>query len=76
MLTLDPQSDLINEYFAVIYTPSQRRKRFPENCVQQVESYEAAMQLAAEGKNQHAAIVMGPARSSEGFMLYYLVRWL
>ncbi len=76
MLTLDPMSDLVNEHFAVIYTPSQRRNRFPDNCVEIVDSLQAARNKAAEVENQHPAVVMGPARSSEGFMLYYLVRWL
>jgi hypothetical protein len=76
MLTLDPMSELVNEHFAVIYTPSQRRKRFPDNCVELVDSLQQARQLAAEEENRHAAVVMGPSRSSEGFMLYYLVRWV
>ncbi len=76
MLTIDPLSDLVQEHFAVVYTPSQRRKRFPENCVELVESLEEAIMQASQGMNYHAARVLGPARSSEGFMLYYLVRWL
>ena len=73
MITLDPLSDLVDEHIAVIYTPTQRRKRFPENCVQIVDSFEAAIKGAAELENSHAARVLGPARSSEGVMLYYLV---
>lgn len=76
MLTLDPMSDLVDEHFAVVYTPSQRRKRFPDNCVTLVDSREEAHKAAATEENLHAARVMGPARSSEGFMLYYLMRWL
>ncbi len=76
MLTLDPLSDLVEEHFAVIYTPSQRRKRFPENCVTVVESYHEAVTQAQGDNNHHAAVVLGPSRSSEGAMLYYLVRWL
>ncbi len=76
MLTLDPMSDLVNEHFAVVYTPSQRRKRFPDNCVEIVETLQQAQERSANQENQHAAVVMGPARSSEGFMLYYLVRWI
>ena len=76
MLTLDPLSDLVDEHVAVIYTPSQRRKRFPDNCVTIVETIESARAQASQTENLHAAMVMGPARSSEGFMLYYLVRWL
>ena len=32
--------------------------------------------LRRAGENLHPAIVIGPSRSSEGFRLYYLVRWL
>ena len=70
MLTIDPMSDLVEEHFAVVYTPSQRRKRFP------VEDRQTAIDIAAKEENRHAARVLGPARSSEGFMLYYLLRWL
>lgn len=76
MLTLDPLSDLVNEQFAVVYSPSQRRNRFPENCVEICDTREAAIEAASHHKNRHAARVLGPSRSSEGFMLYYLVRWL
>ncbi len=76
MLTIDPMSDLVEEHFAVVYTPSQRRKRFPDNCVELVEDRQTAIDIAAKEENRHAARVLGPARSSEGFMLYYLLRWL
>ncbi|MBT7306674.1 MAG: hypothetical protein HN842_00565 [Gammaproteobacteria bacterium] len=76
MPTLDPLTNLVDEHFAVVYTPTQRRKRFPESCVQRVESAEVALQTAAACENSHAASVIGPARSSEGLRLYYLVRWL
>lgn len=76
MLTIDPMSDLVEEHFAVVYTPTQRRKRFPDNCVELVEDRQTAMEKATNEENLHAARVLGPARSSEGFMLYYLVRWL
>ncbi len=76
MITLDPQSDLVQEYPATVYTPTQKRTRFPENCVKVMASIEEAEQKASKEENQHAAIVLGPARSSEGFRLYYLIRWL
>lgn len=76
MITLDPQSDLVQEHPATVYTPTQRRNRFPENCVKVMDSIEDAEKAAAKEENQHAAIVLGPARSSEGFRLYYLIRWL
>jgi hypothetical protein len=72
----DPDPGIVKNCFAVIYTPSRRRKRFPENCVQPVSSPEEALATAAQQKDCHAAEVMGPSRSSEGFRLYYLLRWL
>jgi hypothetical protein len=72
----DPDQTIVRTSYAVIYTPSRRRDRFPENCVTLVPSAEEAMQKAAEQKNLHAAQVNGPSRSSEGFRLFYLVNWL
>ncbi|MGD8913858.1 MAG: hypothetical protein PVJ68_14110 [Candidatus Thiodiazotropha sp.] len=72
----DPDQNIVKPCFAVIYTPSQRRKRFPENCVQPFGSAEEALAAASEQEDCHAAEVMGPSRSSEGFRLYYLLRWL
>ncbi|MEW8028524.1 MAG: hypothetical protein AB2792_16070 [Candidatus Thiodiazotropha sp.] len=72
----DPDQTIVKRCYAVIYTPSQRRKRFPENCVHAVASAEEAVTAASEQKDCHAAEVMGPSRSSEGFRLYYLLRWL
>ncbi len=72
----DPDSSLVRTCYAVIYTPSRRRKRFPENCVTPTESAEQAIELAAERSDCRPARVMGPSRSSEGFRLYYLLDWL
>ncbi len=72
----DPDSTLVQTCYAVIYTPSRRRKRFPENCVNPVASAEEAIALAADQTDHHPARVMGPSRSSEGFRLYYLLEWL
>lgn len=72
----DAQTDLVNEHFAVIYTPSKRRQRFPDNCVTLYHNDLEAIEAADEEKDLHAAKVIGPSRSSEGFMLYYLVHWL
>jgi hypothetical protein len=72
----DPDNSIIQTCYAVIYTPSRRRKRFPENCVTPVESSEDAIQQASGTKDRHPARVMGPSRSSEGFRLYYLLEWL
>ena len=72
----DPDNNLVETCYAVIYTPSRRRKRFPENCVTPVDSAEAAIQQAQDREDSHPARVMGPSRSSEGFRLYYLLQWL
>ena len=72
----DAESDLVQEHPVVIYSPSRRRDRFPENCVQVCETEMEAIDRASGDDNSHAAIALGPSRSSEGFRLYYLVRWL
>ncbi len=72
----DEESNIVHGCFALIYAPQRQRKRFPENCVQVVASREAAIQGADPGKRLYPALVVGPSRSSEGFRLYYLTRWL
>jgi hypothetical protein len=66
----------VQQQFALVQVARGKRKRFPENCVEVVASAAEALQRAAPAHNLHAAEVMGPSRSSEGFRLYYLVRWL
>ncbi len=39
-------------------------------------SEDEALAHADPAKSRHAAIASGPSRSSEGFKLFYLVRWL
>jgi hypothetical protein len=72
----DPDQSIMRISYAVIYTPSRRRNRFPENCVTLVSTVEEALQKAADNENLHPAEVNGPSRSSEGFRLYYLINWL
>lgn len=67
---------LVRQQFALVRAPRGKRQRFPENCVEVVASAAEALQRAEPAHNLHAAEVMGPSRSSEGFRLYYLVRWL
>jgi len=74
--TKDAQTNLVQEHYAVIYTPRKVRGRFPENCVSVHATLEAAIEAADEEQHLYAAKVIGPSRSSEGFMLYYLVHWL
>lgn len=72
----DPEAGLVRECCAVIYAPGRQRKRFPENCVEVKESEEAARAAADAAKKHFAAVVLGPARSSEGLRVFHLVRWL
>jgi len=75
-ISIDPDASIVEERYAIVYAPRRQRGRFPEECVQVVES-EAAARARADASGQHyAAKVLGPARSSEGFRLYYLVCWL
>ena len=76
-LVSDPAGQVVKTAYVVIYAPKGRnRKRFPEGCVTVHES-EAAARAAAHSEQGHfAAIASGPSRSSEGFRLFYLVRWL
>ena len=39
-------------------------------------SEDEARAHADPDKHRHAALASGPSRSSEGFKLFYLVRWL
>lgn len=77
VLVSDPQSAVVSTVWAVVYAPNGRgRKRFPENCVTVVADEAAARAQADVVKSYHPAVVSGPSRSSEGFRLYYLIRWL
>lgn len=76
-LIADSEASLLGTGPVVIFSPAGRnRKRFPENCVTPCASEAAARAAASPGTGHHAAIASGPSRSSEGFRLYYLVRWL
>ncbi len=67
---------LISQQFALVRAPRGKRKRFPENVVEPVASADEALRRQEPLHDLHAAELMGPSRSSEGFRLYYLVRWL
>ncbi len=73
---LDTESDVVQEQFAVVYAPRRQRGRFPEECVEVVDSAQAARAAADPAGKRYAAKVLGPSRSSEGLRLYYLVGWL
>ncbi|MBS3935684.1 MAG: hypothetical protein KGZ43_05880 [Sulfuritalea sp.] len=67
---------LVQQRFALVRAVRGKRQRFSENVVEVVDSEEEALRRRDPAQNLHAAEVMGPSRSSEGFRLYYLVRWL
>jgi len=75
-IVIDPESTSLRERPALIRTPRRGRKRFPEACVQPLESIEAALDGANASRNLYPAIVYGPSVSSESQRIYYLVRWL
>lgn len=72
----DPETNIVAQHYALVYAPRRQRGRFPENCVQVVESESAARAGADSTKKLYAARVTGPSRSSEGLRLYYLDCWL
>ncbi|MEW6119885.1 MAG: hypothetical protein AB1593_07340 [Pseudomonadota bacterium] len=76
-LFTDVESKVVGTSAVVIYSPSgKHRTRFPEGVVEVYASEEAARAHADPDKHRHAALASGPSRSSEGFRLFYLVRWL
>lgn len=72
----DSQTEVSTEQYAVVFVPKRSRKRFPSGCVDIVESEQAAREQCEEGNKRFAAKVLGPSKSSEGQMIYYLVEWL
>ena len=73
---LDPDARVADEHFALVYAPKRNRDRVPEGNVRQVDSEAEARSGADPAKKLYAARVIGPARSSEGLRVYYIVRWL
>ncbi|MBT9539628.1 hypothetical protein [Thiobacillus sp.] len=76
-LFTDVESKVVGTSAVVIYSPSgKKRNRFPEGVVEVYASEADALAHADPEKSRHAALASGPSRSSEGFKLFYLVRWL
>jgi len=73
---LDPDGRVADERFAVVYAPKRNRDRVPEGNVQVVETEAAALAAADSAKKLFPARVIGPARSSEGVSVFYIVCWL
>ncbi len=76
-LIADTEASVVTTGYVVIFAPGRRnRRRFPEGCVEPCESEAQARAKARPEQGYFAAVASGPSRSSEGFRLYYLVRWL
>ncbi len=73
---LDPDGQVADERFAVVYAPKRARDRVPEGNVQVCETEAAALAAGDPARKLFPAQVIGPARSSEGVSVYYIVRWL
>ena len=73
---VDPQTNLVERQYAVVFTPRRKRSRFPENCVEVKPSREEAIEASDPANHRFPALVYGPSRSSEGFRLYYLLEWI
>ena len=72
----DAQTDVSSEHWAIIHMPGRNRKRYPENCVQIVATEKEARAGAIPAQRLFPAKVLGPSKSSEGQMIYYLVEWI
>ena len=72
----DAASTVVQERYAVIYSPRRSRDRFPEECVTLYDTELEAVESEDPDNKRYAAKVAGPSRSSEGIRLYYLVHWL
>jgi hypothetical protein len=73
---LDPETNVSNIEYAVVYVPRKSRNRFAASCVD-IKSTAADAIDNADPDNKHfAARISGPSRSSEGQYIYYLIEWL
>ncbi len=70
-----PAANVAERHFAVIYSPRRKRDRFPSTTVTVYKTKEEAVAQQDHGKKMYAAEVIGPAKSSEGFKIFYLVEW-
>jgi hypothetical protein len=76
-LFTDLESKVVGTSAVVIYSPSgKKRTRYPEGVVEIFSSEDEARAHADPDRHRHAALASGPSRSSEGFKLFYLLRWL
>jgi len=72
----DPDTDVSQVWYAVVYVPRRSRNRFAASCVHICESREEALSSCDRDNKRFPAQVMGPSKSTEGQFIYYLVDWL
>lgn len=72
----DPEGGVSKVQYAVVYVPKRRRSRFAANCVEIKESVEQAQASSDPDNRRYAAKILGPSKSSEGQVIYYLLKWL
>lgn len=72
----DPDGGVSKVQYAVVYVPKRNRNRFAANCVEIKSSAEAALAASHVKNKQFAAKLLGPSKSSEGQLIYYLIEWL
>lgn len=72
----DDRAKVADEHYAIVYAPRRARDRVPEGNVTVVDSEAAAQAGADPARKLYPARVVGPARSSEGLRVFYIVRWL
>ncbi|MDG2394980.1 hypothetical protein [Candidatus Thioglobus sp.] len=73
--SLDPHPSIkvVTEQYAVVRIPRVKRERVPANNVEIVENLEQAVEKSDPSSHLYAAKVLGPSRSSEGVILYYIL---
>lgn len=72
----DPDTNVSAERYAVVYVPGRSRNRFPESCVEIVKTKQDAINGGDKTKKRFPAKVIGPSKSSEGQIIFYLAEWL
>jgi hypothetical protein len=72
----DPETAVSAERYAIVYVPKRSRNRFHTGCVTIVASAQDAIAQSDDANKRFPAKVLGPSKSSEGQLIYYLVEWL
>ena len=68
-----PKANAAKEDYAVVLIPRIKRGRVPANNVKVVADLDTAIEKSDPKNHLYAAKVVGPARSSEGVILYYVL---